>query len=98
MIEKYDAGVMFPAHWLGGNCPVQAEGLVNNRPWYFRARGDSWSMTVGAVGVEHALDDEEWRYEQDYGDGPFDAGWMPEDEARGFIVGGILLWHQEQSA
>lgn len=87
--------LQFHIDWIGGNCPVQAEGMVNRRPWYFRARGDSWSMTVGNPGDQHALDSEAWRCEQEYGDGPYDAGWMPEDEARGFIVGAIMLWAQQ---
>ena len=35
-------------HSLGGNCPVQAEGLIDGHPFFFRARGAHWSMTVGS--------------------------------------------------
>lgn len=24
---------------IGGNCPVQGDGVINGHPWYFRARG-----------------------------------------------------------
>lgn len=68
--------------WLGGNCPVQAEGTVNGKEFYFRARGDSWSMQIGG---EDVVGDPEWEYEEDYGEGPYDAGWMTEDEARAFL-------------
>ena len=69
--------------WLGGNCPVQAEGTINGKEFYFRARGDSWSLRIGGDDVVMAPD---WSYEEDYGDNPFAAGWMTEDEARGFIA------------
>ncbi|MEM1235222.1 MAG: hypothetical protein AAGH70_13960 [Pseudomonadota bacterium] len=32
---------------LGGNCPVQAERLIDGEPFYFRARGESWLLSVG---------------------------------------------------
>lgn len=67
-------------------CPVQIEGLVDGLPFYFRARFRGWSFSVAdtpdgdavAVSIENApgqLIEEEW------GDGPFAAGWMPDDEA-----------------
>ena len=68
--------------WLGGNCPVQSKGFINDKPFYFRARGDSWRMNIGGADIVEAP---HWSYEEDYGDGPFDAGWMTEDEARSFI-------------
>jgi len=39
-------------------------------------------MNIGGADVVWAP---EWSYEEDYGAGPFDAGWMTEDEARAFI-------------
>ncbi len=67
---------------IGGNCPVQAEGTVNGRPFYFRARGDSWSLSIGGDPVR----DPEWEHEEWYGVWPA-AGWMPEEEALAFIHG-----------
>ncbi len=69
--------------WLGGNCPVQAEGRINGKEFYFRARGNSWSLRIGGSDV---VMEPEWAYEEDYGDCPFAAGWMTETEARGFIA------------
>ncbi len=66
---------------LGGNCPVQAEGTIDGLPFYFRARGDRWTMGIGDDVVLAPA----WFYEEPYGDGPFAAGWMDEDEARAFI-------------
>lgn len=62
--------------WIGGKCPVQAEGTINSTPFYFRARGNRWAFDVN---------DGEWYYEEQYGDEPFAAGWMEEDEAIEFI-------------
>ena len=67
--------------WIGGNCPVQGEGTVDGVPFYFRARGEYWSFTIsltkcGELGF--------YRRER-WGDGPYDAGWMPERVAREII-------------
>lgn len=67
--------------WIGGNCPVQAEGAVCGKPFYFRARGKHWSMGIGGDPVSYP----EWERVQEWGDSQFAAGWMPEDEARRLI-------------
>ena len=67
---------------LGGNCPVQAEGTIDGKPFYFRSRGEHWSMSIGG---EDVVSNPEWRHEEEYGDGPFEAGWITEDEAREFM-------------
>ncbi len=69
--------------WLGGNCPVQAEGQINGKEFYFRARYNSWSLRIGGSDV---VMNPEWSHEEDYGYSPFAAGWMTEDEARAFIA------------
>ena len=66
---------------IGGNCPVQAEGTIDGKEFYFRARHMHWSIGIGGEPVCEP----EWFWEADYGDLPFDAGWMHEDEARAFI-------------
>lgn len=67
---------------IGGNCPVQAEGTVCGKSFYFRARGDEWRMNIGG---EDVILDPEWSYSQPYGSGPYDAGWMTVEEAEAFI-------------
>lgn len=67
---------------IGGNCPVQAEGTVRGKPFYFRARGDQWRMSIGGSDV---VGEPDWSYAEDYGDSPYAAGWMTEEEARAFI-------------
>ena len=74
----------------GGNCPVQAEGSFDQQRFYFRARGDEWSLTVW-TGAEDYLATEnphEWGIVRGYGKG-FEAGWMPLHEAVGFICDGV---------
>ncbi len=71
-----------------GNCPVQADGMIDGKPFYFRARGSSWSIGIGG---ERVLDPE-WWYGEDYGYGPYDAGWMPQYEALAFIAQSVELY------
>lgn len=75
--------------YIGGKCPVQAEGTVNGEPFYFRARGTHWSFEIqGGKG---------WLYQEKYSDEPFRAGWMGEDEARAFINKAAKMWSEEKS-
>lgn len=78
--------------WIGGNCPVQAEGTIDGKPFYFRARGEHWTVGIGAdpVGVP------DWHYGEDYGDEPFAAGWMSEGEARAFIEKAVQRYYKEK--
>ena len=32
---------------IGGNCPVQAHGTILGTEFYFRARGQSYSLAIG---------------------------------------------------
>lgn len=79
--------------WLSGNCPVQAEGTIDGVPFYFRARGCRWSLSVGG----DPLDDFAWYYEEPYGE-TYEAGWMSEPEAVSFIERGAQLWRQSLKA
>lgn len=80
--------------WIGGNCPVQAEGTIAGKPFYFRARFDSWSMRIGGDPVGNP----EWRYDEEYGDEPFAAGWMTEEEALAFIERAAEMYLAEKGA
>lgn len=66
---------------IGGNCPVQAEGHIAGKPFYFRARGEHWSIGVGG----DVIGQPDWYYEEEYPGGTFAAGWMSIDEAKQFI-------------
>ena len=65
---------------LGGYCPVQGEGTVNGKPFYFRARGEWWRIGIGG----EPIGSPEWDCGARFGQWP-DAGWMTEEEAKGFI-------------
>jgi hypothetical protein len=86
--------MMIEIEWIGGNCPVQAEGTVDGKEFYFRARGEAWSMQIGGQDV---VGNPEWSYGEDYGDEPFAAGWMSEEEARAFIDKAIGLYRAQQT-
>lgn len=82
--------------WIGGNCPVQAEGTINGKPFYFRARGNHWSLDIGSgEDGKHPLETTVWDYVEPYGDEPYVAGWMSEDEARGFIDKAAALYEAD---
>lgn len=87
-------GTCLSVDYLGGNCPVQAEGVVDGRPFYFKARGRRWYLEVGGI----AAAEPEWRYEEPYGTGPYDAGWMTEDEARAFLEKAVDLYRARETA
>lgn len=77
---------------IGGNCPVQAEGTIDGEPFYFRARGCSWSIGIGADPVSLPA----WYCENPYGK-DFDAGWMTITEARAFIEISARAWRIDLS-
>lgn len=62
---------------IGGNCPVQAEGLIGGKPFYFRARHEHWSFGVGA----EPIGDPDWYLSERWTNEPSAAGWMEESEA-----------------
>lgn len=50
----------------GGVCPVQAEGTISGYPFYFRSRGESWSLRVASSPSSDPLDDDAWVVTEDY--------------------------------
>lgn len=86
---------------LGGNCPVQGEGTFDGVPFYFRARGNHWACRVGGSTNMKADDciygpGAHWSFVEEYGDEPYEAGWMEPDEARGFIHQAYERWVAER--
>lgn len=81
--------------WIGGNCPVQAEGTVDSMAFYFRARGSRWTFTV-AERQAAIFEAPTFHCEAPYGDGPYDAGWMPKHHAYAAIIEGIRLYRLER--
>lgn len=77
----------------GGNCPVQIEGHVKGKPFYFRARGDHWSLGIGGDPVMRPA----WGIDRPYGEWP-EAGWMPLHEAYDFLIEGVEAWRAQRKA
>lgn len=76
----------------GGNCPVQWEGVVAGNHAYFRARGEGWTLAIDPDPHKTYGHDAMFMVEGVYSDDPYAAGWMTVEEAKGFIVGGILTF------
>jgi hypothetical protein len=78
---------------LGGACPVQAEGTINGHPFYFRYRGDEWSLTIAPIGGDpmncNAAD---YYRERPNHTGEIFAGWMEDDEVREIIAACAREW------
>lgn len=73
--------------------PVQAEGTVAGRAFYFRARGEEWAFTVVerpgsdpvGLGPEDAAAGTAWYRSGTVPGGRFAASYLPLDEARSLI-------------
>ena len=69
---------------VGGTCPVQGEGEIDGKRWYFRARGRRWRFGVGAT-EDDALDGVLFETGGSYGESQFEAGYMPLEDAERLI-------------
>ena len=61
---------------IGGQCPVQAHGTVFGTAFYFRARGQAYSLAIGEVPVEIPEYRKGWYVKKSWGEHKFDAGYM----------------------
>jgi hypothetical protein len=81
-----------------GACPVQAEGFIDGFPFYFRSRGETWSLSISTSCDVDALDDDDCLFhDEEYrgknyhldtkiNDGKFfSAGYAERDECMEFI-------------
>jgi len=70
----------------GGLCPVQYEGEIEGHPYYFRARGSTWSLELAQPGNDSFISPVlyVWGY---YGepDDIYGAGYMEEKEVKTLI-------------
>lgn len=84
-------------------CPMQLEGTVDGFPAYFRARGEHYTFDIALSGgdaVSQSLSDSEGElsvYER-WGDEPYAAGWMSEEEARALIAKHVAHWRELRAA
>jgi hypothetical protein len=72
-------------------CPVQVEGTIDEVPFYFRSRWGHWRIGIGG----DVVGDPDWTRQSDYGDGAYDASWMPEEEALEIIERCANEWRME---
>lgn len=92
----------FDVQWLSGLCPVQGNGLIDGRAFYFRARHDEWSVRIAKFKFKGGdMDDvigapDAWEHREKYGEDP-DAGYMPFIEALQFIEWAAKRWRWERS-
>ena len=74
---------------IEGFCPVQASGTIDGHPFYFRARGETWSFRLARDpnGDPHDVEDASRGFfrEEPWGAEENEAGWMPLDEAERWI-------------
>lgn len=73
-----------------GQAPVQSHGVIDQKDYYFRSRGNIWSFSVGREPIKAP----EWYYEERYGVWP-DAGSISEDQAYQFIAKAAALYRAE---
>ena len=73
---------------IGGNCPVQADGVIDGMPFYFRARGEHWSFRVADTAAGDPVDGRGFCYVEEYPE----AGWMEETEALAFLEKAAKLY------
>lgn len=91
---------------LGGACPLQGDGVVDELPWYFRARGASWGFGVAATSggdpVEacfgSAPEGSFYAAGEAEGDGAWSGSWMPHSEAWRHIEASIAAFRAARGA
>jgi hypothetical protein len=88
---------MISYDYIGGYCPVQAEGTIGDKKFYFRAKGEHWSFAIDEigddpVGVDAFADHPGFRLRERWVDESFpeekqkfSAGYMPEEVAKKII-------------
>lgn len=70
--------------WLSGYCPVQAEGTVDGKPFYFRARHTTIFLGIGGADL-YFRPEWGWAIEYHEEDRLFGAGYLPHPKARAYI-------------
>ena len=87
--------------FFGGETPVQSWGTVLGKSFYFRARWKYWRFEVGEYEYLHALSDADiekldFYIEEEYGSGPYDAGYMPFADSKEIITRSICTYLQQK--
>lgn len=72
--------------YIGGVCPIQAEGTINGEPFYFRSRHQHWSLCIGenaSLGSYSKLN--KYYKKAKWGEGLHSAGFMNIKDAKTII-------------
>lgn len=85
---------------FGGECPVQGDGEIDGRPFYFRARWSSWELDIAEPGGEPLSVTEEsmargvgWRIEENWGDrDQCDASYMELEDVQRCMDRAVALF------
>ena len=85
--------------------PVQAEGTVAGRAFYFRARGEEWAFAIAErpgedpseLGPDAAAAGKGWYRSGTVSGGPFAASYLPPAEARSLIQECARLYLEERA-
>jgi hypothetical protein len=81
----------FTLNELAGFCPVQAEGEVDGKFFYFRARGSCWRIEIG--GNESGTKGPNWWYVEDWpGETGFEAGYMSDEDVVGCLLRSVAMF------
>lgn len=91
--------------YLGGMAPVQAEGTIAGHRFYFRSRYQHWTFSVSEhddvspVEIDSPASGKAYGFfrEGDYGSTPFEASYMPEEEARRIMEACAAEYLRERS-
>ena len=84
--------------------PVEYTGKAFYREYYFKARGKCWTMAIAesvdaavdATGSDDPLEMADFYSTGRYGEGEFEAGYMPIEQAEEIIRRCIRLWQNAQ--
>lgn len=80
-----------------GMCPVQAEGTINGLPFYFRSRGEHWSLRVAKKKGGDVFANSAWFYEEPYLiPDTFAAGYASKEECLAFIEKAASIFVNEK--
>ncbi|NRD65812.1 hypothetical protein HRD49_29080 [Corallococcus exiguus] len=89
--------------WSGifyGSTPVEGFGEVDGRPFYFRARWETWWLAIAEPRQDplliYAEEISGWIHDEDWPGGKFAAGYMSMEEVRLCMERGIALFRSRQ--
>lgn len=92
--DELPAGMVLD--WCGGFCPVQAEGWLDDKAFYFRARGEHWQFHV-AKDRSHRFVNDRFFCDIAWPEGRYMAGYMSPVDVLKCLHLGVALYRQQES-